>query len=170
MDECRFMRHLAGLLDDAAVQASLAKIAETLLAELEGDPAKPKSTFRSIPLSFYGSTLPPEIRSSWVFALRSGIDHPPERHPNSIQRMFALNRPGEFSWWQDGGWVTRRLLPGGEGLSIPADTWHRMPAQDDDWAVVSFHTAADEELIEIVGDPASGAVGSSRTYVGAHSK
>ena len=165
MDESTFMQRLADMLADATVQRELGQIAEDLLAELKSDPAKPKSTFRSIPLALYGSALPPEIRSSWVFALRGGIAHPPERHPNSIQRMFALNRPGEFDWWDGGRWITQQLQPGGDGLSIPVDTWHRMPAQERDWAVVSFHTAADEELVEIVGDPASGAIGSTRTYL-----
>lgn len=166
MTEAALMHRLSGLLADAGVRSTLEAIAEALLDELRSDPARPKSTFRSIPLTLYGA-LPPDIRSSWLFALRHRLAHPPERHPNSIQRMFALNRPGRFSWWDGDHWVTAELLPGDDGLSIPADTWHRMPAQDEDWVVASFHTAADDELVEIVGDPATGDVGSTRVYLAA---
>lgn len=164
MAESEYMHRLSRRLTGAGVQSSLDDIAGSLLEQLRNDPAQPKSTFRSIPVALYGA-LPPDIRSSWVFALRGGLAHPPERHPNSIQRMFALNRPGRFDWWDGEQWVTHDLLPGDDGLSIPVDTWHRMPAQDEDWAVVSFHTAADDELVEIVGDPASGEVGSTRVYL-----
>jgi hypothetical protein len=40
-----------------------------------------------------------------------------------------------------------------------------MPAQDRDWAVASFHTAAADELVEIVGDPQSGEISTERKYV-----
>jgi hypothetical protein len=164
-NESELMHGLAGRLTDPAVQLSLNGTAELLLEELQRDPSRPKSTFRSIPLSLYGGALPAEIRSSWVFALRRGLAHPPERHPNSIQRMFALNQTGCFEYWDGDQWIMRELDPGDDGLSIPVDTWHRMPAQDRDWAVVSFHTAADDELVEIVGDPQRGEVGSTRNYV-----
>jgi hypothetical protein len=110
--------------------------------------------------------LPPDVRSAWLFALRKGFAHPPERHPNSIQRMFALNRAGRFGVWDGAKWVTHILRPGDAGLSIPVDCWHRAPALDEDWVVASFHTAEADELVEIVGDPASGEVGSSRIYLG----
>ena len=165
MNESELMLGLAARLADAAVQSSLDETAERLLDELHDDPAQPKSTFRPIPLSLYGGGLPNEIRSSWVFALRRGMAHPPERHPNSIQRMFALNQPGCFEYWDGNTWITRELFPRDAGLSIPIDTWHRMPAQDRDWAVASFHTAAADELVEIVGDPQSGEISTERKYV-----
>ncbi|MEO6581375.1 MAG: hypothetical protein ABIN68_01035 [Sphingomicrobium sp.] len=165
MTEPQLMHGLAARLADAAVQSSLGEIARRLLAELRADQAQPKSTFCPIPLSLYGSGLPNEIQSSWLFALRRSTAHPPERHPNSIQRMFALNQPGRFEFWDGNAWITHEMVPGGAGLSIPVDTWHRMPAQDQDWAVASFHTAAADELIEIVGDPQSGEIESERIYL-----
>ena len=51
MDESKFMQRLAELLADATVQSKLGQIADDLLAELGSDPARPKSTFRSIPLA-----------------------------------------------------------------------------------------------------------------------
>ena len=134
-----------------------------LLAELGDDPNGAKSTFRDIPLDLYGE-LPPDIRSAWLFALRKGFSHPPEYHPNSIQRMFALNRTGQFEVWNGERWIRHELAPG-QGLSIPAGSWHRAPALDEHWVVASFHTAKATELIEIVGDPANGEIGSSRVYL-----
>jgi hypothetical protein len=163
MDESAIMRLLGECLRPQRVAAKLDRIGGELLFELLSDPARPKSTFRAIPLALYGD-LPPGIRSAWLFALRKGFDHPPEYHPNSIQRMFALNLPGRFQVWDGAKWITHELEPGG-GLSIPVDTWHRAPALDDDWVVASFHTAEADELIEIVGDPASGEVDSSRAYL-----
>ena len=163
--EADLMHVLEWRLEHAAIRQQLDSIAEELLAELHSPGNQAKSTFRSIPLNFYGAPLPAAVGSSWVFALRRGMAHPPERHPNSVQRMFALMDPGYFEWWDGDHWESQLLMPGGRGLSIPADTWHRMPAQPHDWAVVSFHTVGPDELEEIVGDPETGAVQSSRIYL-----
>ena len=151
-------------LADPAIDANLLEVASTLLVELRTDPDQHKSTFQSVPLAIYGD-LPDEIRSSWVFALRGGTFYPPERHPNSIQRMFALGTTGWFDTWEAGAWTTHELAPGDLGLSIPINVWHRLTEQPDDWAVVSFHTATDHELVEIVGDPETGEISSTGTYV-----
>ena len=158
------MERLGEHLKKPEVSATLGNIGDELLIELKSDHARPKSTFRAIPLELYGD-LPPEIRSAWLFALRKGFDHPPEFHPNSIQRMFALNRPGRFDVWNGKRWATHRMEPDGGGLSIPVDTWHRAPALDEDWVVASFHTVEADQLIEIVGDPMNNEVRSSRTYL-----
>src|SRR5260221_3715773 len=163
MDESAIMHRLGEHLHEPRVTATLEAIGDELLVELGSDPDRPKSTFRAIPRDLYGE-LPTGIRSAWLFALRKGFDHPPEYHPNSIQRMFALNRPGRFQVWDGATWITHELEPGG-GLSIPVDTWHRAPALDEDWVVASFHTAEAGELIEVVGDPAGDEIGSSRVYL-----
>ena len=164
MDESETMALLGERLGEPRAAETLDRIGDELLGELAGDPDGPKSTFRAIPLDLYGE-LPTGIRSAWLFALRKGFAHPPEYHPNSIQRMFALNRTGRFEVWDGAQWITHTLHPGDAGLSIPVDTWHRSPALDEDWVVASFHTAEADELIEIVGDPASGEVDSSRVYL-----
>ncbi len=164
MDEDAIMRRLREHLAQPEVRALLDTTAREILAELRDAPAGTKSTFRAIPLELYGGDLPPDIRSAWLFALRKGFAHPPERHPNSIQRMFAWGAPGQFEVW-DGEWLRHELDPGGAGLSIAADRWHRAPALDQDWVVASFHTAEADALVEIVGDPASGEVDSKRVYL-----
>src|SRR6476469_3013038 len=98
MDESGVMALLAERLAQTNVAATLDPIGDELLAELSNNPNGAKSTFRDIPLDLYGE-LPSDIRSAWLFALRKGFVHPAEFHPNSIQRMFALNRPGQFAVW-----------------------------------------------------------------------
>jgi hypothetical protein len=164
MSENEIMRGLGEVLAEPAVAESLGETADELLVELRDDPAQPKSTFRAIPLDLYGS-LPADIRSAWVFALRKGFAHPPERHPNSIQRMFALKTSGRFEVWDGVKWMTHTLHPNDAGLSISVDNWHRSPALDEDWVVASFHTCEPSDLVEIVGDPESGQVGSTRVYL-----
>lgn len=152
-------------LAEPRMKDTLDPIGDELLAELAGDPDGAKSTFRDIPLDLYGE-LPSDIRSAWLFALRNDLIHPAEFHPDSIQRMFAFNRPGQFEVWDGARWIRHRLAPG-RGLSIPANTWHRSPALNEDWVVASFHTAKADQLVEVVGDPASGKVGSSRIFLAA---
>jgi len=151
-------------LADPAIDTNLREVASALLVELRTDPRQPKSVCRTVPLGSYQG-LPNEIHSSWVFALRGATFYPPERHPNSIQRMFALGATGWFDTWEDGAWVTHELAPGDLGLSIPVNVWHRLTEQPDDWAVVSFHTAAESELVEIVGNPETGEISSTGTYL-----
>jgi hypothetical protein len=165
MDEGEIMALSGERLAQPGVTDTLDPIGDELLAELTSDPNGPKSTFRDIPLDLYGE-LPSDIRSAWLFALRKGFVHPAEFHPNSIQRMFALNRTGQFEVWDGEQWIRHTLAPG-RGLSIPANVWHRSPALDEDWVVASFHTAKADQLVEIVGDPASGEVGASRVYLAA---
>jgi hypothetical protein len=164
MNEPELMQSLAERIARPAVRDKLTAIAGQLERELANDPAQPKSTFSAIPLSLYGQ-LPSEIRSSWLFHLRANLAHPAERHPNSIQRMFAFNRPGWFDWWDGSRWVSQLLEPGDTGLSIPVDTWHRMPAQAKPWTVASFHSAEADALIEVLGDPVSGGVTGERQYL-----
>ena len=164
MSESALMQKLVERIAAPRVQAALAILADRLRRELAEDPSAPKSTFSPVDLSLYDD-LPDDIRSSWLFHLRAGLSHPAERHPNSIQRMFAFDRTGWFDWWDGTSWVSEQLSPGGAGLSIPADTWHCMPAQPNAWTVVSFHTAEPEALIEIVGDPETGGTITERQYL-----
>jgi hypothetical protein len=45
-------------------------------------------SWEPFPLDILATTLPAEIRSAWVFALRAGSDTGAKRHPNSHQRMM----------------------------------------------------------------------------------
>ncbi len=107
-----------------------------------------------IPLDFYTSPLPETIRSSWVFILRANTTTGAERHPNSHQRMMSYRGSGDFQTRTEGDWCSRILksdqtLPIEERwISIPPNVWHQGIVPGENWVVVSFHSAAEHELIE----------------------
>lgn len=165
-DEARLLDRLRQRVFDNAVRPWLMAIAIKLRVELEAWPER-KSTEEAVPLDLYGRDLGAGIASSWVFVLRARHDHPAERHPNSIQRMFALDSAGAMEVWRDKAWQRCDLAPSADdpGLSIPANCWHRPARLDVTWGVVSFHTVAAYDLIEEVGDPATNAAGARRHYL-----
>jgi hypothetical protein len=107
------------------------------------------------PLDVLSTTLPPEIRSAWVFVLRAGADTGAERHPNSHQRMMSFEGSGDLQTGKPGKWKSNVLTSAHDAplerrwISIPTNVWHRPVINaETDWAVVSFHTVPAEELIE----------------------
>lgn len=124
-----------------------------------------------VPLSAYGGGLPPAIRSSWVFILRAGAATGAERHPNSQQRMMSYRGAGDFPVWSDGAWRSNLLVSEEDAplerrwVSIPPMVWHQSVKPVQDWVVVSFHTAREDELIEERGDPAAPSAVSARKYI-----
>lgn len=156
---------LGELVARESVQQFLAGACVALKHQLSLE-ADAKSTQSPIPLSIYGDGLPDDVRSSWVFVLRPGYAHPAERHPNSIQRMFAFAGEGAMEVWNDDEWALCPLAPSpAPGLSIPELTWHRPAQLQHVWGVVSFHTVPADQLIEEVGEPQTGLIDGRRTYV-----
>lgn len=110
--------------------------------------------WQPVPLDFYTSPLPGTIRSSWVFILRANTTSGAERHPNSHQRMMSYRGAGDLQTRTEGDWCSHFLmsdqtLPLEERwISIPPNLWHQAVVPGENWVVVSFHTAAEHELIE----------------------
>ena len=112
-------------------------------------------SWEPFPLDVLATTLPPEIRSAWVFVLRAGADTGAERHPNSHQRMMSFEGDGDLQTGEPGRWKSNVLVSDPDAplerrwISIPKNVWHRPVINAaTDWAVVSFHTVLAEELIE----------------------
>jgi hypothetical protein len=112
-------------------------------------------SWEPFPLDVLATTLPPDIRSAWVFVLRAGADTGAERHPNSHQRMMSFAGSGDLQTGEPGNWQSNVLISDPDAalerrwISIPANVWHRPVINAaTDWAVVSFHTVAAKELIE----------------------
>src|SRR5206468_6790751 len=102
--------------------------------------------WKPFPLEVLATTLPPEIQSAWVFVLRAGTDTGAERHPNSHQRMMALEGSGDLQTSEHGNWQSNFLVSNADApleqrwISIPTNVWHRpVINSESDWAVVSFH-------------------------------
>jgi hypothetical protein len=146
------------VLDAALRSDSAREHIRSVVARVREQLARRKDALMSwepVPLHVLTTTLPPEIRSAWVFVLRAGADTGAERHPNSHQRMMSFEGSGDLQTGEPGKWRSNVLVSDPEAplerrwISIPTNVWHR-PVIDAaaDWAVVSFHTVPPEELIE----------------------
>ena len=115
--------------------------------------------WESVPLDAYTTKLPDIIRSSWVFAVRAGVNTGAERHPNSHQFMMSYKRTGDLQIWIDEEWTSNLLVSvlsepiENRWVSVPLNLWHRAIGFEENWIVVSFHTASADELIEERPDP-----------------
>jgi hypothetical protein len=129
----------------------LSKLTAEVSATLQRDPVA-RLAWHTVPLDIY-EDLPAGIASSWIFVLRAGCSSGAERHPNSIQRVMSLGGSADMRTWNGERWVSKVLRSDAEALedrwlSIPTNIWHRPVMGETDWAVVSFHTASDRDLIE----------------------
>jgi hypothetical protein len=155
------------------LRAKINPVVDRVCAALSQKP-EALMTWEPIAVEIFGQTLPPEIRSGWIFVLRAGADTGAERHPNSHQRMMTLHGSGDMRVRADAGsetWESNVLVsePGAplerRWISIPPNVWHRpVVGRDVDWVVISFHTVPAEELIEEKLDE-SGAGTKQKKYV-----
>ena len=164
------------------LRAKINPIVDRVCAALSQKP-EALMTWEPIAVEIFGQTLPPEIRSGWIFVLRAGADTGPERHPNSHQRMMTLHGSGDMKTESKKGelrikkdekgidWHSNVLVsePGAplerRWISIPPNVWHRpVVGPDVDWVVISFHTVPADELIEEKMDE-SGAGTKRKKYV-----
>ena len=144
-------------LDIAVTAKAIAPSIDVLAAQLEQKlRERPDDVLvcEPIPLDFYKCSLPEAIRSSWLFILRANTITGAERHPNSHQRMVSYRGHGDLQIQIEGEWRSHFLksdptLPiEKRWISIPQNVWHQGIVPGENWVVVSFHTAAEHELIE----------------------
>ncbi len=141
---------------DAAVRAAAPTI-EPIIARVDRVlRASPKEVlaWEPIPLRLYPSPLPESIKSSWVFVLRANMASGAERHPNSHQRMMSFRGHADFQTRPGDAWISHHMRSEDSAtleerwISIPRNVWHQGVVGPEDWAVVSFHTVPEHELIE----------------------
>ena len=145
-------------LDTALRSDSVREHIRSVVARVRDQLASRKEAlmcWEPIPLDLIATTLPPEIRSAWVFVLRAGANTGAEKHPNSHQRMISFEGSGDFQTGEPGKWDSNVLVSDPDAplerrwISIPPNVWHRpLIDAEADWAVVSFHTVRAEDLIE----------------------
>ena len=144
-------------LDSALRSDSVREHIRSVVARVREQLSRKKDALMSwepFPLDVLATTLPPEIRSAWVFVLRAGADTGAERHPNSHQRMMSFEGGGDLQTGEPENWQSNFLVSDPDAplerrwISIPPNVWH-CPVIDAaaDWAVVSFHTVPAKELI-----------------------
>lgn len=133
-------------------------------AELERRLAACEEPFVGLPLEdgLVRGRLPRGIASAWVFVLRAGSRNPAHLHPNSTQYTTAIRGGGRGFFGEQE--VALRTFdaadPAGTIQVIPPGVPHAFAPGSEDLVVVSFHTVAPGELVEIEVASAR-----SRTYV-----
>lgn len=153
----RSEREILELLDlsvnEDAIKEYMIGVIQRVEKSLEDDP-KALLAWETIPLALYKQKLPDEIKSCWVFILRKNATTGAERHPNSIQRMMSYKGYGDFQTKPDTVWESNFLKSDPEEkidnrwISIPVNVWHQGIVSDENWIVLSFHTAEVSELSE----------------------
>ena len=158
------------------VRGALTAAFEELSSVLEERPDPPHAT-RGIPVElFVDGGLPAvdePVRLCRLFLLRRGARMAsPEVHRNSVQRLVSYRGRGRIHQGAPGGGpfgLRPREIGGSvaDGLSaggrpddldivcrwdiVPAGVWHYPEAGGDlDWATVTFHSAAEDEIADEV--------------------
>ena len=156
LEETTILQSLDRVVWSPATQTLLEPVVDRVYKQL-ADRTESVMTWDAIPLSRFGTNLPPQIASAWIFVLRAGANTGAERHPNSHQRMMSYLGTGDMQVresededWKSNILVGDRNLPLEQRwISIPQNVWHQpVIFPDADWVVVSFHTVPAEELIE----------------------
>jgi hypothetical protein len=151
--ELEILQILDELVGPESVRATLDAVVARVDRKLARDPCA-LMAWEAVPLSTYGDGLPDAIRSSWVFVLRAGATTGAERHPNSHQRAMAYRGSGDLQTRTGGTWRPNHLVSDPDAplvsrwVSIPPNTWHQGVVPDANWAVVSFQTVPEADLIE----------------------
>jgi mannose-6-phosphate isomerase-like protein (cupin superfamily) len=95
--------------------------------------------------------IPDEIQSAWIFALRAGRWSGAHYHPNSVQHMAVIEGRGRSRI----GGTLGEIVAFGDGASgerwfvIEPGVPHEFFPVEGDMIVMSFHTAAARELLEV---------------------
>jgi quercetin dioxygenase-like cupin family protein len=134
------------------------------IAELERQLAACEEPFVGLPLeeALVRGRLPAGVASAWVFVLRARSRNPAHLHPNSTQYTTAI-RGGGTGFFGEREVALRSFDaadPAGTIHVIPPNTPHAFAPGGENLVVVSFHTVAPGELVEIEVASAR-----SRTYV-----
>jgi hypothetical protein len=144
-------------LDRAVASETVRPIIEAAVTRLERwlrERPDDDLAWEPIPLDSYAEPIPESIRSSWVFVLRANTSTGAERHPNSHQRMMSYRGSGDLQTRPERDWCSHPLTSDRSAsiakrwVSIPALVWHQGVVPEENWVVVSFHTVAEQELIE----------------------
>jgi len=171
MDEAEreILETLDAIVRQECVSAVIDSIALRVERKLSND-LEPMLTWEPVPLTTYGGKLPNAIRSSWVFVLRAQSNTGAERHPNSHQRMMSYRGSGDLQIWTGEGYSSNHLVSDSHAhierrwVSIPQNVWHQAVVPEENWVVVSFHTAFEDELIEERPDATNNRLTRQRRY------
>ena len=95
--------------------------------------------------------LPAGVASAWVFVLRAKSRNPAHLHPNSTQYTAAI-RGGGSGFFGEREVALRTFDPADPAATIhvlPPGMPHAFAPGSENLVVISFHTVAPEDLVEI---------------------
>ena len=151
--EATLLKKLEGVLEGQSVRMVIDDAIAEAKGQLDTDPQRQTGTVQ-VSLSVWGPDLPADIKSCRVFVFRAGNEFNIERHPNSCQRVLSLAGTGKIR-------VFENPTPGEVFLgsdkrgpleirwaTLPANIWHQPVSDNEDWVVLTFHTASEKELID----------------------
>ncbi|MFH2141187.1 MAG: hypothetical protein ABIJ97_02100 [Bacteroidota bacterium] len=150
-------KRIIEMLDHAVIDSNIKEQLDIIIKRVEqtlNNDRKALMAWEPIPLEIFNRQLPVDIKSGWVFILRKNTTTGAERHPNSVQRMMSYKGSGDFQLKPDSKWNSNFLESNFDGdidnrwISIPQNMWHQGIVSDENWVVISFHTAEVSELIE----------------------
>lgn len=152
-EELAILKTLDTILRQKSVRTAIRPILIAAEAKLVED-SEALLAWEPIPRATYGHTLLYMIRSSWVFVIRARANSGMESHPNSHQRTMSYRGSGDLQIWTGVGWRSHPLISDPEApieqrwISIPPRVPHQAVAPQENWVVLSFHTASPRELLE----------------------
>jgi branched-chain amino acid aminotransferase len=150
----RTLLALVDLVRRSDFKDTLAAYAMQARARLASDPTAAFSwsalSSRSLP-----KDLPEGVQSAWVFVVRRGRTAGCHMHPTSTQTTISLEGRGTVYVGEPGNargvalTADERASADERGVAIAPGTYHDAVAADNEWVVVSFHTASAQGLTEV---------------------
>lgn len=143
-----YLKTLAKITENINNDAYTIEIIKNLKLEIKmsGEPFQGKA----IETNFLMDDLPKEIKSAWIFVLKHNTPSIAHYHPNSVQHSALIEGKGKVM-------IGDRLqslelfdpLHENTWLIIEKNVPHEFFPEDEDMIVISFHTCAPENLMEV---------------------
>jgi quercetin dioxygenase-like cupin family protein len=146
-----YLKSLSVVIERLLSDPSIKETIKVLKMELQR--SREPFVWRTINIKPVRDDLPKNIRSAWIFVLRKNAPSVAHYHPNSAQYTVVIEGKGKAII---GGAHKELKLFDAQNekkwLVIGKDTPHEFFPEEQDMAVISFHTCLDDELIEIEAD------------------
>jgi hypothetical protein len=145
------LKKLSSMVESLLKDDKIIKIIENLKMKIK-DSDEP-FIWNNIDENYFHEQVPLDIKSGWIFALKKDTPSIQHYHPNSVQHTVMIEGKGKV---RIGDWM-KELEKFKPYISSGNDIWyiidknipHEFFPQEEDMVVISFHTCASKDLIEI---------------------
>lgn len=132
------------ILADPVTTAAISRL------KMEIADASDPFVWTTLDITAHREKLPPEILSAWIFVLKRNTRSVAHYHPDSVQHMAVIEASGEAEI--GGKRAALRPFDPRDPTSwyvIEKNVLHEVFPADTNAVVLSFHTTAEDELVEI---------------------